>query len=170
MAAPHVTGIVALMITANVSDIRGQLQITADDLGATGWDSKYGYGLVDAAKAVGVSGEEPEEPTTGTMHVSNIEMSLRTRGPWVNAIATVTIVDESGAPVEGATVSGKWSGAASDSESGTTNNKGQVTFKTDRVKNLPSGTIFTFTVDDVTKEGWTYDSGVNVETSDSITI
>jgi subtilisin len=170
MAAPHVTGIVALMITANVSDIRGQLQITADDLGATGWDSKYGYGLVDAAKAVGVSGEEPEEPTTGTMHVSNIEMSLRTRGPWVNATATVTIVDESGAPVEGAIVSGKWSGAASDSESGTTNNKGQVTFKTDRVKNLPSGTIFTFTVDDVTKEGWTYDSGVNVETSDSITI
>lgn len=53
MASPHVAGVVALMIIANVSvsDIRGQLWSTADDLGEVGWDSKYGYGLVNAAKA-----------------------------------------------------------------------------------------------------------------------
>jgi subtilisin family serine protease len=51
MASPHVAGVVALMIVANVSNIRGQLQSTADDLGDSGKDDKYGYGLVNAAKA-----------------------------------------------------------------------------------------------------------------------
>jgi subtilisin family serine protease len=55
MAAPHVTGTVALAIAAGVADVRGTLQATADDLGATGKDDLYGYGLVDA-----------EEATTGT--------------------------------------------------------------------------------------------------------
>ena len=33
-----------------------------------------------------------------------------------------------------------------------------------------SGNVFTFTVDDVTLSGWTYDSLANVETTDSITV
>jgi subtilisin family serine protease len=53
MAAPHVSGTVALMLASGVSvyDVRSILQSTADDLGAAGWDSKYGYGLVDAEEA-----------------------------------------------------------------------------------------------------------------------
>lgn len=104
----------------------------------------------------------------GTMHVASIDMSLQTRGPWTNAIATVTIIDADGVPVEGATVSGHWSGATSDSDSEITGAGGKVSLKSDRVKDPPSGTTFTFTVDDVSKEGWTYDPGTNVETSDSI--
>lgn len=53
MASPHVAGTAALVIAAGISDVRGQLQTTADDLGATGWDSKYGWGLVDADEAAG---------------------------------------------------------------------------------------------------------------------
>jgi subtilisin family serine protease len=68
MASPHVAGTAALVWAANSSwlndDVRYQLQITAEDLGATGWDSKYGWGLVDAAEAAGVETLPPNEPPT----------------------------------------------------------------------------------------------------------
>ena len=52
MACPHVSGTAALAIAAGVGDVRGKLQSTADDLGVTGWDRLYGYGLVDAEEVV----------------------------------------------------------------------------------------------------------------------
>ena len=55
MAAPHVAGTAALIIALGVtdnSDVRNRLDTTAEDLGAGGWDSEFGYGLVDAYKAV----------------------------------------------------------------------------------------------------------------------
>jgi hypothetical protein len=114
-------------------------------------------------------------PATGTtMHVSNIDMSFKkaTAGPntFYTAVATVTIVDSNDIPVEDATVSGTWSGATNDTDSGITKANGQVSLKSHKVKNPPSGTTFTFTVDNVTKDGWTYDSSTNKETSDSITV
>jgi subtilisin family serine protease len=105
-------------------------------------------------------------PSTNIMHVSDIYMSLKIAGINVNAIATVTIVDADG-NLEGATVFGQWSGATNDTDSGVTDASGQVSLVSDKVKNLKSGT-FTFTVDDVTKYGWTYDTPANVETSDSV--
>jgi hypothetical protein len=54
MASPHVVGVAALVIASGISDamgVRTKLQETADDLGASGKDSLYGYGLVDAAEA-----------------------------------------------------------------------------------------------------------------------
>jgi len=147
------------------------LKSTADDLGAAGWDSKYGWGLVDADEAAEV---ETPPPSVGTMYIESILMDLETvtHGPneFTNAIAIVTIVDLGGNPVEGATVSGSWSEATTDTDSGITDGIGQVSLESDKVKNPSSGTTFTFTVDDVTKEGWTYDSTKNVETSDSITV
>ena len=108
----------------------------------------------------------------GDMHVDSIEMSLKTRGPFlVNAITTVTIVDVNNTPVEGVTVSGHWSGATTDTDSGVTDASGKVSLESDKVKNPESGiTTFTFTVDGVTKDGWTYDSGANVEESDNIIV
>src|SRR4051794_19318043 len=59
MAAPHVTGIVALMLGAKVLGARPspdavaqRLERTARDLGAPGPDRYYGWGLVDAAAAM----------------------------------------------------------------------------------------------------------------------
>jgi subtilisin family serine protease len=55
MASPHVAGTAALMLAANPDwtndQVRAQLQATAADLGDTGWDPLYGFGLVDAAEA-----------------------------------------------------------------------------------------------------------------------
>jgi len=50
MATPHVTGAVALKLAGGMlaSDIRANLQATAQDLGMTGFDYSYGYGLVKA--------------------------------------------------------------------------------------------------------------------------
>lgn len=56
MATPHVSAVVALLKQANstlsVSDIKNALYNTANDLGTTGWDPYYGYGLVNAAAAI----------------------------------------------------------------------------------------------------------------------
>jgi serine protease len=55
MAAPHVTGIAALLISHGVSGpdaVREALQNTARDKGPAGWDEEYGWGLVDAYEAL----------------------------------------------------------------------------------------------------------------------
>jgi serine protease len=59
MASPHVTGIAALVIgtgklggNPSPAAVQGHLQATARDLGAPGFDSSYGHGLVDAARAL----------------------------------------------------------------------------------------------------------------------
>lgn len=56
MATPHVSGIAALVMSngkaTTTADVRKAIEATADDLGTTGWDKYYGYGLADAAKAV----------------------------------------------------------------------------------------------------------------------
>ena len=50
MATPHVAGVVALKLSSGIlaSDIRVNLQATAQDLGIAGFDYSYGYGLVRA--------------------------------------------------------------------------------------------------------------------------
>lgn len=58
MVAPHVSGVAALLVGRGVTGpqaVRERLRTTATDLGAPGWDPTYGYGLVNAAAAVGVS-------------------------------------------------------------------------------------------------------------------
>jgi len=106
-----------------------------------------------------------------TLYVQNIELALYARkagrNTFTNALATVTVIDTSGAVVEGATVSGMWSGVTSDVDAGVTDASGSVTLSSDSVKDA-SGT-FMFTVNSITKGGWTYEPELNVETDDSIT-
>ncbi|HPD38059.1 MAG TPA: S8 family peptidase [Mesotoga infera] len=55
MATPHVTGLVALLMGAGLTDpdeIRQTLRDTATDLGTGGRDDYYGYGLVNAQAAL----------------------------------------------------------------------------------------------------------------------
>ncbi|MEE8380593.1 MAG: S8 family peptidase [Thermodesulfobacteriota bacterium] len=55
-SSPHVAGVAALVKSLHPEygpdEIRQVLQETAEDLGETGWDETYGYGLVDANAAV----------------------------------------------------------------------------------------------------------------------
>jgi serine protease len=55
MAAPHVSGLAALLISHGVTrpdDVRAAIQQTAIDLGPVGWDPEYGWGRIDAGAAL----------------------------------------------------------------------------------------------------------------------
>ena len=59
MASPHVSGIVALLIATKKlgenptpNAVQDHLQATARDLGVPGFDSRYGWGFADAARAL----------------------------------------------------------------------------------------------------------------------
>lgn len=72
MAAPHVSGVAALLIAyGNVTspdEIQAAIQSTAKDLGSAGWDLRYGHGLVqaDAALLYGAATSTPTATATAT--------------------------------------------------------------------------------------------------------
>lgn len=77
MATPHVVGVIALMRYANpaitvtqIDSLLAQGKLT-DDIGAVGRDSSFGYGLINARKAVdealALAGGTPPPPVTGTV-------------------------------------------------------------------------------------------------------
>jgi len=58
MAAPHVSGVAALLASQGITDpdkIREALEGTAQDLGPVGRDDEYGWGLIDASAALDYS-------------------------------------------------------------------------------------------------------------------
>lgn len=70
MAAPYVSGIVAMLLsldpTLTTSDIRWALESKARDIGLPGWDSETGWGIVDALESAKYVAPHrfdlPEEP------------------------------------------------------------------------------------------------------------
>jgi subtilisin family serine protease/PKD repeat protein len=133
------------------------LTVTDDD-GATATDEA----IVTVSEAV-----------NNEMHVAEIIMDFKKAGRNTGGIATVTIVDTVGNPIIGAIVSGYWSGASTDTDSGVTDNIGEITFQSDFLKRGKKDTTpltFTFTVDNVVLSGFSYVPADNVETSDSITV
>lgn len=243
MATPHVSGVAALLISKGANgpdEVRAAIQNKATDLGTSGWDKYYGYGLVNATAALDYiqsqtpvnnppvaeaggpysgttgtavkfdgsassdsdgsivsyywdlgdgntsSGATPEHAystagnytatltvkddkndvgtDTATVEVINpasentvsitrvdVTVSNRTEGryTYVSATAQVTIVDRNNNPIEDATVSGSWSGATTDSDSGTTDRTGTVALKSDEVKYKNKKLTFTFTANEV---------------------
>jgi len=76
MATPHVSAVPALIWSANPSwsaaQIRGAMQATAEDLGATGRDTSFGYGLVLAADALAyLRGGTPPTNTPPSVSISS---------------------------------------------------------------------------------------------------
>jgi PKD repeat protein len=121
-----------------------------------------------------------EVTVTPTMHVLDIEFeNVMGRKKVKSLLITVTIVDYSGAPVEGATVDGTLELHHMNGHkryySGDTGSDGTVTFEYVRDEGTPQGdprrsvrrSEYTFTVDDVVKVGYIYEPGDNVETSET---
>ena len=101
------------------------------------------------------------------VYIANIAMSSASYGGnRISGIATITVLDDSGSPASGATVSVDWSGATSSSDSASTDGGGVVVFESGKIKN---GGTYTVTVTDVTGSGYNYNPALNIETSDSIT-
>jgi thermitase len=128
------------------------------------------YYVVSAVDTTGNEGLKSEQASGTTseaqkMHVDTMTMALKKAGLSYYALATITIVDTTGTPVAGASVSGRWSGATSDSDTGTTNSYGQVTVQSNSVKRPRSGTTFTFTVTNVVLSGWIWDQAAGINTA-----
>ncbi len=109
----------------------------------TVWDNKDATGT-DTAILV----------TENVIHINGV--SVTTTGTkiggttYVTATAVVTILDKNNNPVEGAAVSGCWSGAASDTDSAVTGATGTMTISSDEVIYPKKSTLtFTFTVNNV---------------------
>ena len=68
MATPHVAGLAALLwsLAPSLTDdqIRDLIQNTADDLGSTGWDQFFGYGRINAGRAMAAIGPHPPPQLT----------------------------------------------------------------------------------------------------------
>ncbi len=106
------------------------------------------------------------------MHISDVSVrAIPDRWFNIHGVATVTVVDANGRHVAGAIVYGHWSGSVSGSVFGWTGTNGKVTFYSEDVfywrgRGWFWGRLaFTFTVDNIVKTNWVYDSSANVETS-----
>ncbi|MDH3890241.1 MAG: PKD domain-containing protein [candidate division Zixibacteria bacterium] len=104
-------------------------------------------------------------PPPDTMHVNSITVTrIGGKGNRYNGQATVTILNQSGQPVGGASVTGDFSGPSSDTQGGTTDGSGSVTLTSQRIKS-PVGN-WCFTVTGVSLGSNVYDPSQNVESSD----
>ena len=122
---------------------------------------------IASLEASGLTSEAPPQPT---IHVASIDFQTEIKGKSAraNLYINIKILDSTGLQVEGATVDLKllWD-AENTYISGVTDSSGQAAFKYNQAL---VGGEYAATVTNVAKEGWAYDSSLNVETEDNITI
>lgn len=162
MATPHVAGASALLIGVGVTDTNGNgrvndevraiLQRTARDLGATGRDTQYGFGLVNVPKAISdaTGAVTPALP----LYVRSVSYALNATRR--NLTVTVGVQDGAGTPIAGAAAKAtvrNTTRSRSYSFSGTTSALGTVTYT---ISNAPNGT-YTTTLTSLTKDGYVWD-------------
>ncbi len=94
MACPHVSGTAALVWASGATSaqaVRARLTSTADDLGPVGYDTSYGYGLVDAQKAAAGGSTPVDNPP-------KVALTAPAQGATVSKTVTVqaTASDDKG--------------------------------------------------------------------------
>ena len=111
MACPHVAGLVGLMLSngASPSKVKDILCLTAKDMGTSGYDNQYGFGLINCYEAVmassGIEGEfQPGDP---------VEIRIRGFNPFTRYVdldisapagSELNILDISGRCIRSSTV------------------------------------------------------------------
>lgn len=101
--------------------------------------------------------ETPTPEPGSSMHIGDLDGSSSGSRRWT-ANVTITVHDSAENPVANATVYGQWS-YRSTSANCTTDGAGKCTVTLNYIRNNLSNV--TFTVNDVVKSGYTYDSGSN---------
>jgi subtilisin len=176
-------------ITANAADDNGVTQVEffvggaslgVDSDGSNGWSATWdttghddGTIVTITATANDTIGQAtPSDPISVTVNNAQAASEIYVadlageaiqgrRDKW-QALVSVSIVDQDGFPVSGATVSGAWSGAATGTVTGLTGGDGSVTFAS---RSNLRGDSVTFAVTDVALEGFEYNASANLETS-----
>jgi subtilisin family serine protease len=91
-SSPITAGVVALMMSVNPSlsptDLQTLLEANADDLGPAGWDPAYGYGRVNAYRAVAAAAASAPAPDTTPPTAS---ITSPAGGSTVSGSVTVTV-------------------------------------------------------------------------------
>jgi len=102
------------------------------------------------------------------LNVSSIYIRLDKKGRNFKAIAGVTITNDSGYIIEGASVIGNWAinGKYLNTSSGSTNIEGKATLVSNPIK-AKSGDIFSISISDVVKDGFLYNP---INNSESLTV
>lgn len=87
MACPHVAGTAVLAWASGLGSpaaVRQRLTGTAEDLGTTGFDNDFGYGLVDAQRAAGTASTPP------TDNPPSVNLTAPSQGGTVSGTVLVT--------------------------------------------------------------------------------
>lgn len=93
MASPLVAGAAALMLSAEPSltaeDLVEILTDSADDLGGSGWDEEFGWGLLDAAEAVSEARDSTSPSSTSSTTTTDATSTTTTTVPSSTTTTTV---------------------------------------------------------------------------------
>lgn len=105
--------------------------------------------------------------TVQELHVERVDVAiLKKGGSRVQGRCDVFIYDAFGIPVAGATVTGHWTGAATDTFSVTTDSTGKA-IDYSNSSSATSGSVYTCVVDSAGKAGWQYNASANKQTNGS---
>jgi subtilisin family serine protease len=187
LAAPHVSGAIALLLNAfpglSVADLRAALTASAYDLGSAGPDNTFGSGRIDVLAAYDfiASGNIPTPTPTATptvtptdtptptptatsapattLHIGDLDRSSVMAGSRWNGTVTILVHDNDHRPVAGATVYGRWSNGASGNISCVTDSYGACSVTKTGLRT--STASITFNVTNVVRNGLTYQSSAN---------
>jgi hypothetical protein len=100
MAAPHVAGLAAILWSKNPSwtneEIRNAIKSSTDDLGSTGKDNYFGYGRINALKALSLA-----EPILVDINNSSVELSATEIIAGENINAQILLKDVLNDPLVG---------------------------------------------------------------------
>ncbi len=151
MSTPHVSGLAALILSLcpqlTNAEVRSVIRSTAKDLGAPGWDPYFGFGRIDAPKAIEAAGPAP---VLAVNHDQMLFLADATLGPWAQ-----TLLVSNGAPCAlldwTAGESEDWLDADPDSGQASSSQPGEVAVSVDE-SGLSTGTTYntTLTVDSST--------------------
>ncbi len=158
MASPHVAGVAALMKSTNVNIDADQFiallqagDIT-DDLGSTGRDNEFGYGIINARKAVIAAGGANNAPASVILSSNSMNFGN------FNTSNTITVSDSSDGTlnINAITSSESWATATSNTTDG--NNFGTYDISVDRT-GLTDGTYSA----DITFDAISTSSTLNIQ-------
>jgi subtilisin len=101
MAAPHATGVVALLLAQNPSltleQLKDKLQLGALDIGTAGWDEYTGWGLLQAVASLGGGTPPPPpppDPLTLAVSPGSRNVSAQIGTAAASTSATVTLAGD----------------------------------------------------------------------------
>jgi serine protease len=174
MATPHVSGVAALLYSNGVTTpngIRDALESTAYDLGSTGWDMYYGYGLINAYDALtyNTTNNPPDTPTNpspadGATGISiNPTLSVDVTDPDGDAMDVSfyneygTIIGTDAGVISGGTASVVWS------ELSYSTTYGWYAVADDGTNSTTSSTWYFTTMEEGAAQNYYADSDINVQ-------